>query len=309
MREYVGAEGSELAELAAEVDKLERLERLAQQEARREERERERKIVEWVEAVFPAAHWLLLESGCYQKKRRWRMARTQGGLAKVEAQKQDLKPLEEMTAAELEAQDRAGRAGVEEVLTALYWRQYREKALSWAEMLEIADPGSRVMRKMVIKHFQRNWREGRLQTGLAAVLLQNLLPSKFENHAIMLGAYEEMRQKLAGPDPSMMETMLAESAALAWLHSTVADMKHAGIAGTPHAAHYLRAGESAQRRMNRALRTLATVRRLMVPPLLLVQARQVGNTPASLSEPASPPEAYPSSSESRVASHPTPANI
>jgi hypothetical protein len=88
--------------------------------------------------------------------------------------------------------------------------------------------------------------------------------------------------ELAGPNPSPVERVLAETAATSWFAYRLHEANYAaGVAG---GGMSLAQSEHAQRRMDRAhrrllstLRTLATVRRLAVPALQINVARQQVN--------------------------------
>ena len=75
---------------------------------------------------------------------------------------------------------------------------------------------------------------------------------------------------LAGPSPTRVETILAETVALSLLalrthEAHFASAESSGVVTIAQAKHYLRKIEHAQRRMESSLRTLATVRRLALP--------------------------------------------
>jgi hypothetical protein len=91
------------------------------------------------------------------------------------------------------------------------------------------------------------------------ILMQELLHRKCE----------DMRETLAGPDPSYIEVLLAERAAVCWLVAYRAELAGVSTEGlTVHAAECRqKALTHAHNRLNSALRTLAQVRRLKLPSL------------------------------------------
>jgi hypothetical protein len=107
-----------------------------------------------------------------------------------------------------------------------------------------------------------------------------------------------LRGELAGPGASPVERLLAERVALCWLdvhdwdvrHNAAARVASDGGRGLPEATHehYQTMRDRAHRRYLQALRSLAHVQRLRLPPLLVnvagLQQVNVGVDP-----PASPP--------------------
>jgi hypothetical protein len=76
---------------------------------------------------------------------------------------------------------------------------------------------------------------------------------------------DELEAELAGTSPSPLERVLAHRAALTWAQAHLADLDalQNDTGATPLAAHALRRQESAARRFAQAVRSLATVRRLL----------------------------------------------
>jgi hypothetical protein len=98
---------------------------------------------------------------------------------------------------------------------------------------------------------------------------------------------DEVAAALAGPDPSPIERLLAETAALGWFALRVHETHSVG-GSTSAAGLTLARAERGQRRIDRAnrrlsstLRTPATVRRLAVPAVQLDLARQQLNVAGS----------------------------
>ena len=77
---------------------------------------------------------------------------------------------------------------------------------------------------------------------------------------------EEIRSELAGPDPTPIERLLAERAALCWLEVHALDLRHAHTSGLTfaQAEHKEKLRDRASRRYLAALKALAQVRKLGV---------------------------------------------
>lgn len=93
----------------------------------------------------------------------------------------------------------------------------------------------------------------------------------------------ELRAELAGPAPTPVERLLAERAVACWLHLAHLEMQYAskGSHELRTADYYQKAIDRAHNRYLSALRTLATVRRLAVPPVQVNIARKQVNVAAS----------------------------
>jgi hypothetical protein len=76
----------------------------------------------------------------------------------------------------------------------------------------------------------------------------------------------QLRAELAGPNPSPLERLLVERIAICWLQSYHADQRHASATSWTTSLNYAQEAERAQRRLESAIRTLATVRRLALGP-------------------------------------------
>ena len=76
---------------------------------------------------------------------------------------------------------------------------------------------------------------------------------------------DELEGELAGPAPTPLERVLAQRVALTWAQTHLADLDalQNDRGATPLAAHALKRQESAARRFAQAVRSLATVRRLL----------------------------------------------
>ncbi|MCE9530578.1 MAG: hypothetical protein K8T89_05530 [Planctomycetes bacterium] len=82
--------------------------------------------------------------------------------------------------------------------------------------------------------------------------------------------FEEVRAAAAGTDPGPLEAILAQQVAMTWLRSNYLDVhlaqnRQRGLS-VGQAAHLHRLQDLAQRQHMRALKTLATVRRLLPAP-------------------------------------------
>ena len=92
---------------------------------------------------------------------------------------------------------------------------------------------------------------------------------------------EQMAAELVGTDPSPVERLLGETAAMAWFALRLAEAQHIGGAtserglSVAQSDHHQRRVDRAHRRLMATLKTLATVRRLANPAVLQVNvARQ-----------------------------------
>lgn len=97
--------------------------------------------------------------------------------------------------------------------------------------------------------------------------------------AILWHEIRGMADELAGPDPSPVERVLAETAATAWFAYRLHEANYVGAVKSKEGMS-LAQSEHAQKRMDRAhrrllstLKTLAAVRRLAVPALQINLAR------------------------------------
>jgi hypothetical protein len=80
---------------------------------------------------------------------------------------------------------------------------------------------------------------------------------------------EVMRSELAGPNPSLLERLLAERIAACWLHVYQLEAVYASRDSLPLdvAMHYQKCIDRAHKRYLSAIKTLATVRKLALPVL------------------------------------------
>ena len=81
-------------------------------------------------------------------------------------------------------------------------------------------------------------------------------------------ALEDMRRDLAGPTPSPLEKLLVERIVMCWLQVQHADMMysyHFGTLSLEQGDYFQRRQDRAHRRYLQAIKTLAEVRRLLVP--------------------------------------------
>lgn len=94
----------------------------------------------------------------------------------------------------------------------------------------------------------------------------------------------ELTAEFAGPSPTRIESVLAETAALSLItlrtfEARFMQAENKGGMTFANARHHLRKIEHAQRRLESSLKTLATVRRLAIPSLQVNVAhnQQVNN--------------------------------
>jgi hypothetical protein len=94
---------------------------------------------------------------------------------------------------------------------------------------------------------------------------------------------DRVASELAGPDPTPVEKVLAETAALSWFALRMHEAQYVGGATSeqgftiPQSEHSQRRVERAHRRLMATLKMLATVRRLGVPALQVNIARNQVN--------------------------------
>lgn len=88
-------------------------------------------------------------------------------------------------------------------------------------------------------------------------------------HALMERRLARVCDELAGPDPTPLERLLAERAALCWLDVNTLDAMHASDAGRTfqQAEYHDQRRERAQRRFLAAVKTLAQIRKLALPAI------------------------------------------
>lgn len=121
-----------------------------------------------------------------------------------------------------------------------------------------------------------------VEAPVGARVMDSLVAGRLVDWAVGAGADEAAKERfrrvidevaadLAGPDPSHVERMLAQAAALSWFALRVHEAHFLG-GSTSEKGRTLAQAEHGQRRIDRAnrrllgtLRTLATVRRLAVP--------------------------------------------
>jgi hypothetical protein len=96
---------------------------------------------------------------------------------------------------------------------------------------------------------------------------------------------EELGAELGGPSPGPLERLLVERLVLSWAQCCLADLDavRQGRLTTPLGAHVIRRQAAAQRLFVQAAKALATVRRLLKPPLspLQLAMRSVDEAPAA----------------------------
>jgi hypothetical protein len=95
-------------------------------------------------------------------------------------------------------------------------------------------------------------------------------PFKFE---AIVARLEQLRTELAGPAPSPVERLLAERAASCWLG--VARAEHYLASAGVHDEHAQRSLDRANKRYLSTLATLARVRKMVTPAVIIGKAGQV----------------------------------
>jgi hypothetical protein len=105
---------------------------------------------------------------------------------------------------------------------------------------------------------------------------------------------DRVAAELAGPDPTPAERMLAETAALSWFALRLLEVHYVNGATSEQgftfaqSEHSQRRVQRAHRRLMATLKTLATVRRRVVPALQINLARQQVNVAGGLASAPSP---------------------
>jgi hypothetical protein len=220
---------------------LRELERAALEAARRELREPEgfREFARSVDGLVGAA---MMASGCHKTYRTWR--RRRGKMGEVQAKAKVAVPAEGPETDEL--MKRAAK-GDKSVLPRVHALLNSERGTSM-----IHSVGSLAIH---IRH--------QLIDAIAGkdILCNELLHRKTE----------DMCETLAGPEPSLVEQLLAERVALLWLMAYRADQELINQANTPITTAQFRqqAATQANARLNAAIKTLAQVRKLALPVLKL----------------------------------------
>jgi hypothetical protein len=102
-------------------------------------------------------------------------------------------------------------------------------------------------------------------------------PFQFE---AILARLEQQRAELAGPDPSAVERLLAERAASCWLGVARAEL-YLSSAGVQD-EHAQRSLDRANKRYLSVLATLARVRKMAVPAVIIGKAGQVNVNSATV---------------------------
>ena len=120
----------------------------------------------------------------------------------------------------------------------------------------------------------RLWRRlSGLQANAERSLLDLMAPhaaGRLHTRALLERQLAALREELLGPAPSALERLLVDRVVLCWLAAIERDTRHAqrraaGGMTFREGEYHQRAGERAQRQFLRAVQTLATVRRLLVP--------------------------------------------
>jgi len=103
-----------------------------------------------------------------------------------------------------------------------------------------------------------------------------------------------LRGELTGPNPSPLEQLLAERIAVCWIQANDADLRAAqwqlsGGGSAAQGLYHAKRQEAAQRRLLAAIKTLATVRKLLHPSMLQVNISSGSQVNMASAAPAGPP--------------------
>lgn len=254
--QYIGA--GQGAEAIAALDIQERLEKKAAAEALRKKREKAEKlnakVIEFCSTVAAFSVEILTAAGYHRIKRGpWRKKRGEKPMSAATTQ---LEPTTTSTASTANPgkilRDNIRNANTDEKALAAV-----EKAL--ADMPEIP-----------------------AFLGLAKQLENQLIKAAGMDKltkAITEAELEKLKAKLAGKDPTPMETLLAERAAVCWLQVQLATWRQAnlhqsGSYSFNSGLYYERCVDSANRRFLSACKALAEVRKLQRPALAVALFQQ-----------------------------------
>lgn len=132
---------------------------------------------------------------------------------------------------------------------------------------ELTDAERRALRSLLRSGGLGNMRILNLPEVAVDALLEGPSGGSDLTKEVFLAQYEERRNDLAGPGAPPVLAMLAESAALAWLHYSLVEHSYATVMrdsiSLERADWWIRRLNAAQRRYLRAVETLARVSRLI----------------------------------------------
>jgi hypothetical protein len=114
------------------------------------------------------------------------------------------------------------------------------------------------------------WQDyGNLGRQSEAAWLQLIAGKNLMLHEATRRKAAQLREELAGPEPSPLERLLVERVVACWLQASYADAAYAQMKGVTPAQHAAALGRqnSAQQRFVLAVKALATVRKLLRPGL------------------------------------------
>jgi hypothetical protein len=238
-RDYLGK--GPMAEAGRKLLEAERRQRLAEAEAIRQQISRIKALDHLAQRADQAARLLveaaLLEMGCYQHWRQWRMARKKKAAAAALPASKDTRT---WTQDEFQAVFQRAKAGDREVMP-----QLRLMMRGYQDLVDrtTRDPNTTVREALVANTYSED--------------------SLLAKECIIVRA-ERMAAGIAGPGATVLERLLAEQIATAWLHMHLLEMLTAQtIQGNIRIGqHFQRVLTLAQRRYLSAVGMLARVRKL-----------------------------------------------
>ncbi len=247
-----------LAERDAETKRKSKMEREADEA-------RARQTAEWFGRVERIARAAILAAGWHQWKRQWRRRRTMN----------DELTIAPAAPAPAPTPARPGKRGMTEEGRGILARveagdgtiNHREARLLFRERPDLLEttgnPAHSLLMAWMVKSYPDTKKAER------EALVQNI---------------KRVAADLAGPDPTPLERLLAERAAVCWAEVNGLELCiAAGQCSTPgsNGSYWIKRIDSANRRYLAALRTLAVVRKLGVPGLQVnIDARSVRLAPA-----------------------------
>lgn len=155
-----------------------------------------------------------------------------------------------------------------------------QKAMPLIEKAERGDKAAVSMLKELFDEKHELWEE----VGNLAIQAERamVITAAGDNKLLKEALYrklESMKEELAGPAPTPLELLLVERVLVCWLHAHYADTIYAQNMkdlSREWGDYYQRRQDRAQRRYLSAIRTLAQVRRLLIPAVQVnIGAQQV----------------------------------
>lgn len=156
------------------------------------------------------------------------------------------------------------------------------QAMPEQEVKTLADQGNQLARRLVRERVQKQEERGFgiLEHLLAVITCKAPEGVRYQLQGHLTHLTRRVCEDLGGQDPMPGEKPLIEAAALAFAHLYMAEFHGAAANGVKEQEFYSRAAERANRRLTSAVKTLATVRRLLRPdaPAVVVNLAQLAES-------------------------------